>query len=105
MTAAYPVWLLLVGLAVGAALTWLVLADLGRREASLDADRLEDEADWIADALAAEGRPTSRDSIARILRLDRSYRRDDGPAHPPPAAGAATDVAAEVTAPGSDAGR
>lgn len=94
MTAAYPVWLLLVGLAVGAALTWLVLADLSRREASLDADRLEDEADWIADALAAEGRPTSRDSVARILRLDRSYRHEDGPARPPPAGAADEDVPA-----------
>jgi hypothetical protein len=100
MTAAYPVWLLLVGLAVGAALTWLVLADLGRREASLDADRLEDEADWITDALAAEGRPTSRDSIVRILRLDRSYRHDDGPAHPPPAAGAAADAPTGSSDPG-----
>lgn len=68
-------WLLIVGLVVGAGLTWLVLADLRRGEDEVEAAELGPEAAWIADRLAAAARPLSVDAVEAVLRAHRDYLR------------------------------
>jgi hypothetical protein len=66
-------WLLLLGLAVGGGLTWLVLAETRRREQDLEEADLADEAVWLAERLAEEGRPLSPGTIERVVQLHREY--------------------------------
>jgi len=66
-------WLLIVGLAVGAGLTWLILADLHRGEDDVAAAELGPEAAWIADRLAAAARPLSVEAVEAVLRAHRDY--------------------------------
>lgn len=68
-------WLLIVGLVVGAGLTWLVLADLRRGEDEVDAAEIPPEAAWIADRLAAAARPLSVEAVEAVLRAHRDYLR------------------------------
>jgi hypothetical protein len=79
MNAEFNWWLLIVGLVVGAALTWLVMADLTRRDADLDAAEQASEARWIATILTDSGRPIAPDRVDEVLRLHRDYL-----AAPPP---------------------
>jgi hypothetical protein len=72
-------WLLIVGLVLGAALTWLVMADLARREEDVEAAEQAGEARWIATILTTNGRPISADDAENVLRLHRDYL-----AAPPP---------------------
>jgi hypothetical protein len=72
-------WLLIVGLVVGAGLTWLVLADSSRREADIEERELEPESLWIAERLATGHRQIDDEEVVEILRLHRTYR-----AAPPP---------------------
>ena len=72
-------WLLIVGLVLGAALTWLVMADLARREEDVDATERAGEARWIATILTTSGRPIEADDAENVLRLHREYL-----AAPPP---------------------
>lgn len=73
MIAEFNWWLLLLGLVVGAGLTWLVLAETRRREQDLEESELADEAEWIAARLAEEGRPIAADTTERVVRLHRAY--------------------------------
>ena len=66
-------WLLLLGLVVGGGLTWLVLAETRRREQDLEEADLADEAVWLEERLAEEGRPLSPDMIERVVQLHREY--------------------------------
>src|SRR5829696_5047889 len=50
-------WLLIVGLVIGAALVYLVLADSSRRESDVAAEELPREAAWISSILNEEGDP------------------------------------------------
>jgi hypothetical protein len=79
MNAEFNWWLLIVGLVVGAALTWLVMADLTRRDADVDAAEQASEARWIATILTDSGRPIAPDRVDEVLRLHRDYL-----AAPPP---------------------
>jgi hypothetical protein len=67
-------WLLIVGLVIGAGLTWLVLADSSRREVDIEDRELEAESLWIADALADLHRPLDDERVLDVLRLHRAYR-------------------------------
>jgi hypothetical protein len=60
MNAEFNWWLLLLGLGVGAGLTWLILSDLVGREEDLSQREADEEVAWIGDTLAAAGRPTRR---------------------------------------------
>jgi hypothetical protein len=51
MGSEFSIWLLLVGLVAGGALTWLVLAELSRRDAEISEDELRAEATWLAGAV------------------------------------------------------
>jgi hypothetical protein len=66
-------WLLLLGLVVGGGLTWLVLAETRRREQDLEEKDLADEASWLEERLAEEGRALSSDTIKRVVQLHREY--------------------------------
>ena len=81
-------WLLIVGLVLGAALTWLVMAESTRRDADVADAEQRSEAVWIATTLTAAGRETEGDRVEEILRLHREYL-----GAPPP------DDPAEVQAP------
>jgi hypothetical protein len=72
-------WLLIVGLAVGAGLTWLVLADSRRREEDAVESELPIEAEWIRANLASAGLPSDDPTIMETLRLHRAWL-----ASPPP---------------------
>jgi hypothetical protein len=72
-------WLLIVGLVLGAALTWLVMAESARRDADISETEQRSEALWIASLLSRTGRPTDGAGIEEILRLHREYL-----AAPPP---------------------
>jgi hypothetical protein len=82
-------WLLIVGIGAGVAVTWLVLSDLGRREEELTDQERAAEAGVLADELARQGRPTSIETVERVLTLHRAYvagglrppeaEPDDGP--------------------------
>ncbi|HET7028554.1 MAG TPA: hypothetical protein VFI28_12745 [Candidatus Limnocylindrales bacterium] len=79
MTAEFNWWLLLVGLVLGAGLTWLVLADLGPVSDDPTAEETEAqlEADWIAARFAERGELADPRAIAETLELDRLYRGPD----------------------------
>jgi hypothetical protein len=94
MNSEFNWWLLLVGIVVGAGLSWLVLADLGqsREPEPLDESGLELEADWIAARFAERDRSIDTEVLTDALRLDRLYRSDEPrlaptrprPRRPPP---------------------
>jgi len=73
MNAEFNWWLLIVGLVLGAALTWLVMADLTRRDEDVDAAEQAGEARWIATVLTDSGRPVTPDRVDEVLRLHRDY--------------------------------
>jgi hypothetical protein len=72
-------WLLIVGLVLGAALTWLVMAESKRRDEDVTERDRRGEALWIASILTESGRPTDGDRVEEILRLHGDYL-----AAPPP---------------------
>jgi hypothetical protein len=79
MNAEFNWWLLIVGLVIGASLTWLVMAETTRRESDVaDAER-RPEARWISMILAHTGRDVPADRVEEVLRLHRDYL-----AAPPP---------------------
>jgi hypothetical protein len=64
-------WLLVVGVVVGAALTWLVLSDSRRHEDELSEEELTAEAGWIARIVNDPLMDTDR--VDRVLRAHRRY--------------------------------
>jgi hypothetical protein len=73
MNAEFNVWLLIVGLILGAGLVWLVVLDTRRREAEIDAVERPREAAWLSLILAEDGFEVSPDTAERLLLLHRAY--------------------------------
>jgi hypothetical protein len=71
MSAEFNWWLLLVGLVVGGALTWLVLADSRRRDQEIDEAEVGAEAGWIARTL--DDPRLDAEQAERVLRAHRRY--------------------------------
>lgn len=71
MSAEFNWWLLIVGVVVGGGLTWLVLADLNRRDQEIGDEELKAEAAWMARSLG-EAR-LDADLAERVLRAHRRY--------------------------------
>lgn len=94
MNAEFNWWLLIVGIGVGAGLAWLILADLTRRDDDIVEGELADEVAWVVEALAASGRPTSPETIERVLRLHRAYLQRERSEPPGDVEGGAKDPTA-----------
>jgi len=77
MTGDFNWWLVLVGVVVGAALTWLVIAESQRREREVGDRELEAEAAWIARTVDAPGLDAG--GAEQVLRAHRRYLK-----YPPP---------------------
>jgi len=73
MNAEFNVWLLIVGLVLGAGLVWLVIMDSRRRESEIDAVERPREAAWLSAVLAEDGFDVSPDAAERLLVLHRAY--------------------------------
>ena len=73
MNAEFNVWLLIVGLVVGAGLVWLVIMDSRRRETEIDEVERLREAAWLSAVLAEEGVEVSPETADRLLQLHRAY--------------------------------
>jgi hypothetical protein len=72
-------WLLIVGLVLGGALTWLVMSESVRRDIDITEAEQRGEARWIATTLSAAGRAVEAEIVEEVLRLHRDYL-----AAPPP---------------------
>src|SRR5262249_9485132 len=70
-------WLVLVGVVLGAALTWLVISETQRRERDVSERELEAEAAWISRTVDTPG--LDADRVEQVLRAHRRYLR-----FPPP---------------------
>lgn len=73
MNAEFNVWLLIVGLVVGAGLVWVVMMDSRRLEADVDAEELPREAAWLSAVLAEDGQEVSPEVAEELLLLHRAY--------------------------------
>ena len=73
MNAEFNVWLLIVGLVVGAGLVWVVMMDSRRQEADVDAGELPREAAWLSAILAEDGHEVSPEVAEEMLLLHRAY--------------------------------
>jgi hypothetical protein len=73
VNAEFNVWLLIVGLVVGAGLVWLVVMDSRRRESEIDAIELPREAAWLSAVMTEDGDDVSPETAERLLLLHRAY--------------------------------
>jgi hypothetical protein len=73
VNAEFNVWLLIVGLILGAGLVWLVVMDSRRREVEVDADERPREAAWLSAVLEEDGFQVSPEAAERLLLLHRAY--------------------------------
>ena len=71
MGSEFSIWLLVVGLVAGGALTWLVMAELSRRDEEISERELRAEAGWMVGAV---GDPRLDAQLAEeALRAHRRY--------------------------------
>ena len=97
MNAEFNVWLLIVGLVVGAGLAWLVMMDSRRRDVEVDATELPREAAWLSAVMAEDGYEVSPDAAEQLILLHRAYL-----GAPPPDPIVENDAVTEPQAPEPD---
>lgn len=73
MNTEFNLWLLIVGLVVGAGLIWVVMMDGRRQEAEIDGIELPREAAWLSAVLAEDGYDVSPEAAEQLLLLHRAY--------------------------------
>jgi hypothetical protein len=66
-------WLLVLGIAIGVAVVWLIMLRLPRSEADLDADELSREAGWISRTIRAYGGVAPEPLVEEVLELHHEY--------------------------------
>ena len=69
----FDAWLIVVGLAIGAGLAWLVMFDLRRRDDDIAAREMHSEATWIAETLRSRDVTADPEAVEEVLRLHRAY--------------------------------
>ena len=88
MMQGWAVWLLLVGIGVGAFATWLLLGRLGRDEDDVTLGERRYEADWIGSVIERHGGVAPRALVQEVLDLHAAYlheaRTPPGPSPAPP---------------------
>jgi hypothetical protein len=84
VNAEFNVWLLIVGLVLGAGLVWLVIMDSRRREVDVDEVERPREAAWLSAVLAEDGFDVPPEAAERLLVLHRAYLDAPPPDAPPP---------------------
>jgi hypothetical protein len=106
MNAEFNWWLLIVGLVVGAALTWLVMSESVRRDIDVTETEQRGEARWISALVSGAGRPIAPERVEEILRLHREYLSAPPPDEPiepidapVPSAGSPERIAPDGVAP------
>lgn len=94
----FSIWLLIVGMVAGGALTWLVMAELGRRDEEISERELRAEAGWMVGAV---DNPRLDAQLAEdVLRAHRRYL-----GFPPPDALISPDELAALEKQASEAAR
>ncbi len=78
----YAWWFLVVGLAIGGALVWLVRGQMARGERDVAESERGPEAEWISRTIERAGGIAPADLVAQVLSLHRSYLRDADPFEP-----------------------
>lgn len=73
MTEPYLLWALLVGLAVGVAVTWFALGRLPRATDDVGPEERIVEASWISRVLAGRGRQVAEELVEEVLALHDDY--------------------------------
>jgi hypothetical protein len=73
VNAEFNVWLLIVGLVLGAGLVWLVIMDSRRRDVDIEAVERPLEAAWLSAVMAEDGYDVSPEAAERLLALHRTY--------------------------------
>lgn len=71
-------WLILVGLAIGVAASWLLIVRLPRDDADVSAAERQEEATWISDAIERHGGVAPLALVDEVLELHAAYLRTPG---------------------------
>jgi hypothetical protein len=69
----WALWLLLVGLGIGGAVTWVLLVRLPRDEADVGPEERSAEAAWIAATIERGGGVAPRSFVEEVLDLHQAY--------------------------------
>jgi hypothetical protein len=112
--AEFNLWLLILGIAAGAAVTWLVIGTIARNDDEIASSESAAEAGWIARTIEEHGGRAPLQLVEQILSLHRRYLQggsvmpvpqpDEEPVAPPErerAAGETGGTAAE-SSPGTE---
>lgn len=106
MNSEFNLWLLAVGLALGAGLTWLAIGRIARSDDDLAAEERAAEADWISATIERWGGYAPAELVAQVLLLHRTHLRGDSTRVAGPEAvgeGESQEAAEEGPAPASGA--
>ena len=71
--AEFNLWLLVLGIAAGAAVTWVVIGTIARNDDEVAAQEQAAEAEWIAGTIEEHGGRAPSELVAQILALHRRY--------------------------------
>ncbi len=82
MNGAFSWWLVILGIAVGMAVVWMVMARLPRTEDDVSDDEVGVEAGWISRTINAYGGVAPQPLVEEVLELHRQYIA--GPVQEPP---------------------
>ncbi len=83
MIEAWVLWVLLVGLAVGGVVTWLLMVRLPRAEDDVSPAERPAEAAWISAIIERYGGVAPPSLVEEVLDLHQAYLRDPRLARPP----------------------
>lgn len=83
MIEAWALWLVIVGVAAGGVITWLVMVRLPRSEDDVNAAERPAEAAWISRVIERHGGVAPASLVEEVLDLHQAYLSDPRLAQPP----------------------